>query len=92
MSERVTAAKAGNVSAGRLIAAPEGFVSEQMIRDITLHGIDDARRNFLRSSFAAAVLGSAGLSSRANAADATYGESVISTPTRADGEPTGPIR
>ena len=59
---------------GRLSAAPEGFIPPDLVAAVTAHGVDDARRKFLHSSFAAAMLGSAGLSSYAKAAE---GESVI---------------
>jgi sulfane dehydrogenase subunit SoxC len=39
---------------GRTLPAPENFVSDALAADICTHGIDEQRRGFLRSSFAAA--------------------------------------
>ncbi len=39
---------------GRLLPAPENFVPPALAAEIQTHGLDDARRDFLRRSFAAA--------------------------------------
>ncbi len=39
---------------GRLLPAPENFVPPALAAEIQAHGLDDARRDFLRRSFAAA--------------------------------------
>lgn len=39
---------------GRILRAPENFVDSALARDITTHGLNDERRNFLRKSFLAA--------------------------------------
>ena len=41
-------------SFGRVLPAPENFVSDALAAEISTHGIDEKRRGFLRSSFAAA--------------------------------------
>lgn len=58
---------------GRLRKAPESFVSPELIQDISRSGLDDARRGFLKTSFAAAaaaVAGGASASAMAKAAPA----------------------
>ena len=55
------------VSPGRLHRAPENFVSREFISEVTANGLDDARRAFLRNSFAAAFLGAGAFSHRAQA-------------------------
>ncbi len=40
---------------GRLIKAPENFLRDDLIRDISKQGLDANRRNFLRGSFLAAA-------------------------------------
>ena len=59
---------------GALRRAPENFVAPDLISAVTTSGLDDTRRSFLRSSFAAALLGAGGFGQRAIAAD---GEAVI---------------
>jgi sulfane dehydrogenase subunit SoxC len=39
---------------GRVLPAPEHFVSDALAAEISAHGLDESRRGFLRSSFAAA--------------------------------------
>ena len=57
--------------AGRLRKAPEGFVSPDLVQDISHQGMDDTRRVFLKTSFAAAsALVAAGTSARAVASAA----------------------
>ncbi len=46
-------------TAGKLVHAPEGFLPGDLISALTEHGVDDVRRNFLRTSFAAALTGCA---------------------------------
>ncbi|WP_416049902.1 sulfite dehydrogenase [Cupriavidus basilensis] len=69
---------------GRIVHAPEHFVSASLQQDITQHGVgasDSPRRDFLRKSFlgAAAAL-AAGVASRARAADGVAGDDAILTP------------
>ncbi|MGO4155624.1 sulfite dehydrogenase [Cupriavidus sp. YAF13] len=69
---------------GRIVRAPEHFVSASLQQDITQHGVgasDSPRRDFLRKSFlgAAAAL-AAGVASRARAADGAAGDDAILTP------------
>lgn len=40
--------------AGRVIRAPENFISDDLKREIETHGLDPARRGFLKKSFLAA--------------------------------------
>ena len=56
---------------GRIVPAPEHFVSPTLQQDIDRHGLDSPRRDFLRKSFlgAAAGIAAAGLGRRALAAD-----------------------
>lgn len=53
---------------GRLQPAPENFVTPELIGQINTHGLDEPRRGFLRTSFAAAAA-SLGVLSQARAAD-----------------------
>lgn len=46
--------------AGRLRKAPESFVSPDLTNDISRNGLDDTRRGFLKTSFAAAAAAMAG--------------------------------
>ena len=46
---------------GRLRPAPESFLSEELISEISHRGVDKGRRNLLRGSFAAALAGASGL-------------------------------
>ena len=39
---------------GRLLHAPENFISDELIDDIREHGLNADRRDFIRKSFAAA--------------------------------------
>ncbi len=39
---------------GRLLPAPENFIPDALVAEISAQGIDETRRSFLRSSFAAA--------------------------------------
>lgn len=39
---------------GRILRAPENFVDSQLAHDITVHGLNEERRSFLRKSFLAA--------------------------------------
>ncbi|WP_043418870.1 sulfite dehydrogenase [Cupriavidus basilensis] len=69
---------------GRIVRAPEHFVSASLQQDITQHGVgasDSPRRDFLRKSFlgAAAAL-AAGVAGRARAADDAAGDAAILTP------------
>lgn len=69
---------------GRIVRAPEHFVSASLQQDITQHGVgasDSPRRDFLRKSFlgAAAAL-AAGVAGRARAADDAAGDDAILTP------------
>ncbi|MCP3019936.1 sulfite dehydrogenase [Cupriavidus basilensis] len=69
---------------GRIVRAPEHFVSASLQQDITQHGVgasDSPRRDFLRKSFlgAAAAL-AAGVAGRARAADGAAGDDAILTP------------
>jgi len=69
---------------GRIVRAPEHFVSASLQQDITQHGVgasDSPRRDFLRKSFlgAAAAL-AAGVAGRARAADGAAGDGAILTP------------
>ncbi len=41
-------------SAGRLLPAPENFIPDSLAAEISTHGLNPARRDFLRQSFAAA--------------------------------------
>jgi sulfane dehydrogenase subunit SoxC len=41
-------------SAGRLLPAPENFIPDQLLEEISAKGLDASRRDFLRKSFAAA--------------------------------------
>ncbi|CAG2133116.1 hypothetical protein LMG31506_01170 [Cupriavidus yeoncheonensis] len=56
---------------GRIVSAPEHFVSTTLQQDIARHGLDSPRRDFLRKSFlgAAAGIAAAGPGRRALAAD-----------------------
>ena len=77
---------------GHLSYAPEGFVPAELVSAVTAHGIDDTRRAFLRSSFAAALLGSTVIATRSSAAEGeleilekqpwqtTLGKPVAATP------------
>ena len=57
-------------SPGRLIKAPENFLSADLIKDIGAQGVDASRRQFLRGSFlAAASLAGGGLAQAEIAAD-----------------------
>jgi sulfane dehydrogenase subunit SoxC len=40
--------------AGRVVRAPENFISDELKREIETHGLDPARRGFLKKSFLAA--------------------------------------
>lgn len=40
---------------GRLLKAPENFLARKLVEDISVHGLDQGRRGFLRSSFLAAA-------------------------------------
>ncbi len=64
---------------GRLRKAPEGFVAPGLALDIQRHGLDASRRGFLRSSFAAAAAGIAGvaMTRRSLAADTPSGDPAI---------------
>ncbi len=55
---------------GRIVSAPEHFVSASLQQDIARHGLDSPRRDFLRKSFlgAAAGVAAATLGRRALAA------------------------
>lgn len=71
---------------GRIVRAPEHFVSASLQQDIMQHGVgasDSPRRDFLRKSFlgAAAAL-AAGVAGRARAADGAAGDDAILTPQR----------
>ena len=46
---------------GRLRPAPESFLSEELISEISHRGVDKGRRDLLRGSFAAALAGASGL-------------------------------
>lgn len=46
---------------GRLRPAPESFLSEELISEISHCGVDKGRRDLLRGSFAAALAGASGL-------------------------------
>ena len=66
--------------AGRLKKAPESFVSPELVHDISRQGLDDARRGFLKASFAAAAAAVAsGASARAIASPAD-GDPMITEP------------
>lgn len=66
--------------AGRLRKAPEGFVSPELMQDISRQGLDDTRRGFLKTSFAAAsALVAAGASARA-VASAAVDDPMITEP------------
>ncbi|HLR78705.1 MAG TPA: sulfite dehydrogenase, partial [Burkholderiaceae bacterium] len=67
----------GRVPAGRLRKAPESFVTPELIQDISRNGLDDTRRSFLRSSFAAATAVVAGGSSARALAATTDGDPMI---------------
>ncbi len=54
-----------NSPAGRLKKAPEGFISPDLITDISRNGLNDTRRNFLKTSFAAAAAVAGGVSTTA---------------------------
>jgi sulfane dehydrogenase subunit SoxC len=41
-------------SAGRLLPAPENFIPDSLLEEISDHGLDASRRDFLRKSFVAA--------------------------------------
>ncbi|MDW3681639.1 sulfite dehydrogenase [Cupriavidus sp. CV2] len=69
---------------GRIVRAPEHFVSASLQQDITQHGVgasDSPRRDFLRKSFlgAAATL-AASVAGRARAADGAAGDDAILAP------------
>ncbi|MEK9963665.1 MAG: sulfite dehydrogenase [Betaproteobacteria bacterium] len=40
---------------GRVIRAPENYIDQELIRDISVEGINDQRRGFIKKSFLAAV-------------------------------------
>ena len=50
-----------NDQEGRLRPAPESFLSEELISEISHRGVDKGRRDVLRGSFAAALAGASGL-------------------------------
>ena len=59
---------ADNKSSGRLVRAPENFLDQTVIQDITKNGLSEERRGFLRRSFLAAgamLAGSTGVASAA---------------------------
>lgn len=65
--------KAGNIPVGRLRRAPENFVADDLARDINEHGLDAARRGFLRRSFLSAGAALAGGTALARAASPVAG-------------------
>jgi sulfane dehydrogenase subunit SoxC len=58
---------------GRLIKAPENFIDQRLVDDITAQGLDQGRRNFLRNSFLAAA--------------AASGSALATTPFQNEGDP-----
>ncbi|MEO6984611.1 MAG: sulfite dehydrogenase [Paralcaligenes sp.] len=69
--------------AGRLRKAPEGFVSGELINDIGKHGLDDARRGFLKRSFlaaGAALAAGSSVSAMAQQAVESAGDPMILKP------------
>ncbi|MFZ6648691.1 sulfite dehydrogenase [Undibacterium sp. TJN25] len=63
---------------GRLQKAPENFLGQDLIQEITTQGLNEQRRSFLRRSFAATLGTAAGLaSSKAMAADVFEGDPAI---------------
>ncbi|MCT9126036.1 sulfite dehydrogenase [Cupriavidus gilardii] len=78
---------------GRIVPAPEHFVSADLRQEIGRHGIDSRRRDLLRGSFLAAAGATAaavglGRPARAAAADsATHGAASSATSSAAEGDP-----
>jgi sulfane dehydrogenase subunit SoxC len=56
---------------GRLLRAPENFLDQTLINDITAQGLDTARRHFLRKSFIAAAGASGAVLTASSAAAQT---------------------
>src|SRR3569623_1557025 len=55
---------------GRILRAPENFVDSQLAHDITVHGMNEERRSFLRKRFLAAGAAMASGTAHAKGAEA----------------------
>lgn len=62
---------------GRLLKAPENFVDDTLVSEISGKGLNSERRDFLRRSFLAASASMAAASSLASAATAEDRKSVV---------------
>ena len=62
---------------GKLQKAPENFLSRDFATELTTQGMDDTRRNFLRSSFFGAIATGAMASGMASTAHSSQGDPAI---------------
>ena len=65
---------------GRLRKAPENFVDDRLVSEISVKGLNPERRDFLRRSFLAASAGMAAASSLASAATADGDPAILKLP------------
>lgn len=65
---------------GRLLKAPENFVDDTLVSEISGKGLNSERRDFLRRSFLAASAGMAAASSLASAATADGDPAILKLP------------
>lgn len=65
---------------GRLLKAPENFVDDTLVSDISGKGLNSERRDFLRQSFLAASAGLAAASSLASAATPDGDPAILKLP------------
>ena len=65
---------------GRLRKAPEHFVDDRLVSEISVKGLNPERRDFLRRSFLAASAGMAAASSLASAATADGDPAILKLP------------
>src|SRR3569623_22272 len=71
---------------GRILRAPENFVDSQLAHDITVHGLNEERRSFLRKRFLAAGAAMASGTALAKGAEANGFEgdpNILNLPERA---------